>query len=77
MSDPTGFQANQDVVRDYGTTNSNKFDAGHTVEDITYSDTSSEDDQAGVKAIEAIARAWTPLALVAAYIGYALDHSSI
>ena len=63
-----------ELVRDYGTTSHQTKDTPQnfvdsTVDDSVTSGTSSEDEQAGVKAIEAIARTWSPWSLVIAYVG--------
>ena len=62
------------AVRDYGTTShrSNgltKHDVDPHTDESAYSDSSSEDEQAGVKTIEAIARTWSPWSLGLAYVG--------
>ncbi|KAI9717093.1 MAG: hypothetical protein M1828_007426 [Chrysothrix sp. TS-e1954] len=60
-------------VPDYGTTGATgSIDHKSSVDpDVAerYSDSSSESEQAGVKAIEAVARTWTPWSLAIAYIG--------
>ena len=62
-------------TRNYGTTphsSSNgiqKDVVDSPIDDSGISDTSSEDEQAGVKAIEAIARTWSPWSLTMAYVG--------
>lgn len=61
---------------DYGTTsgvtNHSAFKkaSGPDVTESVTSDSSSEDEQAGVKAIEAIAKTWSPWSLAIAYIGW-------
>lgn len=66
---------NAEGLRNYGTTlqppkdvSRQEVDSG--VDDISTSEgSSSEDEQAGVKAIEAIARTWSPWSLGIAYLG--------
>lgn len=74
MSHVDQAQRPYDNVRDYGTTSDQaasppKDYIVSSVEDGVTSDTSSEDEQAGVKAIEAIARTWSPWSLGVAYVG--------
>lgn len=61
-------------TRDHGTNSSNpstikQYDIDHSLDESATSESSSEDEQAGVKAIEAIARTWSPWSLGLAYFG--------
>ena len=57
---------------DYGTTAGPESKQSGVVQDDAegaFSDTSSESEQAGVKAISAVSRIWTPWSLGVAYTG--------
>ncbi|KAL9082386.1 MAG: hypothetical protein Q9159_006458 [Coniocarpon cinnabarinum] len=75
MSDEA--QTVSEGIRDYGTAfDSNKDvlkkDVDPTVAESLTSESSSEGEQAGVQAIEAIARTWSPWSLMLAYVGISL-----
>lgn len=78
MSSPSSSVNHRDNVPDYGTTSDTspavKYSDSinkNAVSDTDSGSDSSNEEQAGVKAISAVARIWTPWSLVFAYTGYA------
>ena len=65
-----------DSATDYGTNDLEPHDNRSKVAPAVHqrhdSDSSSGSEQDGVKAIEAVARVWTPWSLIVAYTGYVL-----
>ncbi len=64
--------------QEYGTTTPTYGKGTHDIDpeavaDDSSSDKSSEDGQAGVKAIEAVSKTWTIWSLACAYTGYAIN----
>ena len=78
MSSPSSSAKYRDNVPNYGTTSDTSPDVKYpdsinknVVSDTDSASNSSNEEQAGVKAISAVARIWTPWSLVIAYTGYA------
>ena len=74
MSETDRSDGNTESIRDYGTSPNHsraptEQEDEFVVTGSVTSESSSDEDQAGVKAIEAIARTWSPWSLVIAYIG--------